>query len=267
MWDIHMHSYFSGDSDANPEEMILSAINKGLEGICFTDHHDIDYPKEPDEPDFLIDFTRYFKELNALGEKYEGRIKVGIGIELGLQPHIFKENKMVMTENNFDMCIGSVHVVEKKDPYYGSFYDGRSEEDAFRSYFEDTIKNLKTFNDFDVLGHIGYLVRYAPNRSKNYHPEHFSDMIDEILRFIIDHGKGIECNTSGYRGGLENPIPSRWILERYFRLGGKIITLGADAHKPEDVAADFSAAASLLKDIGFKYYTVFEKRKPVFLPL
>ena len=48
LWDTHMHSQFSGDSEAPQEEMISSAIEKGLAGICFTDHLDIDYPEEPD---------------------------------------------------------------------------------------------------------------------------------------------------------------------------------------------------------------------------
>ncbi len=47
LWDTHMHSQFSGDSEAPQEEMISSAIEKGLAGICFTDHLDIDYPEEP----------------------------------------------------------------------------------------------------------------------------------------------------------------------------------------------------------------------------
>lgn len=47
MWDQHMHCMFSGDSDADPVLMIKSAINKGLDGICFTDHLDYDYKEEP----------------------------------------------------------------------------------------------------------------------------------------------------------------------------------------------------------------------------
>ena len=44
-WDTHMHCRFSGDSTADPESMILSAIAKNLNGICFTDHIDYDYPE------------------------------------------------------------------------------------------------------------------------------------------------------------------------------------------------------------------------------
>ena len=36
--DTHMHCCFSGDSEANPEDMIEAAIQKGLDGLCFTDH-------------------------------------------------------------------------------------------------------------------------------------------------------------------------------------------------------------------------------------
>ena len=60
LWDTHMHSQFSGDSEAPQEEMISSAIEKGLAGICFTDHLDIDYPEEPDI--FLLDLPNYIRK-------------------------------------------------------------------------------------------------------------------------------------------------------------------------------------------------------------
>lgn len=67
--DCHMHTYFSGDSEAKPEDMVLAAIDKGLEAICFTDHEDIDY--FCDDIEFVFDPETYFKELGALKEKYK----------------------------------------------------------------------------------------------------------------------------------------------------------------------------------------------------
>ncbi|MDY3040455.1 MAG: histidinol phosphate phosphatase, partial [Roseburia inulinivorans] len=52
---------------------------------------------------------------------------------------------------------------------------------------------------------------------------------------------------------------------RYRELGGEIITIGADAHKPEHVAFDFAKVPSILKDAGFDYFTVFRERKPEFV--
>ena len=41
--DYHMHTHFSGDSEANPREHVLKAIEMNLDEICFTDHRDFDH--------------------------------------------------------------------------------------------------------------------------------------------------------------------------------------------------------------------------------
>ena len=167
----------------------------------------------------------------------------------------------------FDFVIGSSHVVHGIDPYYPHYYDGRSEDEAYREYFESILENLHTNVDFDVYGHIDYVVRYGPNTNKFYSYKKFSDIIDEILRTLISMGKGIEINTGGFKYGLGHPNPTEEIIARYHDLGGEIITMGADAHAPEHVAYAFDKVPEILKNAGFQYYTVFENRKPIFIPL
>ncbi len=267
MWDQHMHCAFSGDSTTPPKEMANAALSRGLTGICFTDHHDIDYPKMPEEPDFLIPFDSYFKEVETLQAEYETKLNIHIGIELGLQPQVAEQNAQVLAKHPFDFCIGSVHVVHHQDPYYGGLFSGRTDEEAFEDYLLATLENIKAFDGFDVLGHIDYMVRYCPNQVKNYRPSDFTDLVDEILTYLISHGKGIEVNTSGYKVGLNMPHPHPEILKRYQELGGEILTIGADAHVPDHIAYDFPVAIDLLKELGFSYYTVFEGHKPQQLPL
>ena len=80
----------------------------------------------------------------------------------------------------------------------------------------------------------------------------------------IEHGKGIELNTAGLKYGLPYAHPHRDVLKRYRELGGEILTIGSDAHKPEHVAYDFQKVPELLESCGFRYYTEFIGRKPVF---
>ena len=47
----------------------------------------------------------------------------------------------------------------------------------------------------------------------------------------------------------------------------KIITVGSDAHVPQNIAAHFERAEAVLKECGFTYYTVFETRTPIFKKL
>ena len=264
-WDQHMHCNFSGDSDALPEDMIKAGIAHGLSGICFTDHLDYDYPEEPNI--FLLDFDNYFKALSDLRKKYADKISVNIGIELGLQPQAAGQNLAVAEKYPFDFIIGSSHVVNHMDPYYPEFFAGRDEDAAYMEYFESVLENINSCVDFDVYGHIDYVVRYGPNKNAFYTYEKFKDIIDEILTQLISKGKGIEVNTGGFKYGLGHPNPTEDIIRRYRELGGEIITMGADAHVPEYVAYEFDKTAQIIKNCGFKYYTVFKNRKAEFIPL
>lgn len=264
-WDQHMHCNFSGDSDALPEDMIKTGIAHGLSGICFTDHLDYDYPEEPNI--FLLDFDNYFKVLPDLREKYADKISINIGIELGLQPQAAGQNLAVAEKYPFDFIIGSSHVVNHMDPYYPEFFAGRDEDAAYMEYFESVLENINSGVDFDVYGHIDYVVRYGPNKNAFYTYEKFKDIIDEILTQLISKGKGIEVNTGGFKYGLGHPNPTEDIIKRYRELGGEIITMGADAHVPEYVAYEFDKTAQIIKKCGFKYYTVFKNRKAELIPL
>ncbi len=155
-------------------------------------------------------------------------------------------------------------MVNGKDPYYASYYEGRSEREAYLEYFVSILENIRAFQDFDVYGHIDYVVRYGPDKNTYYS---YADVIDEILKQLIHHGKGIEVNTAGFKYGLGHPNPCEDILKRYRELGGEILTLGADAHQPEHIAYDFQRLPKLLQTCGFSYYTVFKNRKAQFIAL
>lgn len=260
LWDQHMHCNFSGDSDASPQSMIDRAIELSLPGICFTDHLDYDYREAPGLFDLELD--KYYSTIMKLQDQYKDKINIHFGIELGLQPHVVEQNLAVTSKYPFDFVIGSSHVVNHMDPYYPAFYEGKTEDEAYLEYFESILDNLNSAVDFDVYGHIDYIVRYGPSTNKFYSYKKFSDVIDEILRKIIAMGRGIEINTGGFKYGLGHPNPTEDIIRRYRELGGEIITLGADGHKPEHIAFDFNKLPNILKSCGFDYYTVFEKRKP-----
>ena len=206
-----------------------------------------------------------FRSVRSFQDTCRDRLSIRLGIEVGLQPHITEINRKAVTGHPFDFVIGSSHVVHGIDPYYPKYYEGRSEKTAYREYFESILENLNTYSDFDVYGHLDYVVRYGPTSNENYDWREYQDVIDEILRKLISLGKGIELNTGGFKYGLGHPNPTEEIIRRYRELGGEIITIGADAHKPEHVAFDFAKVPSILKDASFDYFTVFRERKPEFV--
>lgn len=267
--DSHMHTEFSTDCDSPVRAMIEGAIAKGLKSVCFTDHNDKDYPPHPDlgKIAFTFDVDQYFETMRAFQKEYAEKIGIRIGIEIGLQPHLGEYYHELVQKYPFDFVIGSVHVVHGMDPYYGKIFEGRQDADVYRETFEATLENLEAVSDFDVLGHIDYVVRYGREQDKQYSYSAFAPYIDEILKKVIAMGKGIELNTAGLKYGLSFCHPHPDIIRRYRELGGEIITIGADAHKPEHIAYDFGKVSDILKSCGFKYYTEFAERRPIFKQL
>ena len=145
--------------------------------------------------------------------------------------------------------------------------EGRSEKEAYREYFESELENVQKFSNFDVYGHLDYVVRYGPTQNRNYRYADYGEIIDEILRFLIKNNKGLEVNTGGFRCGIGSTNPCIDIIKRYHELGGRVITIGSDAHEPKYLTDQFSATCEMLQEIGFKYYAIYKKRQPEYFKL
>ena len=263
--DYHMHSSNSGDSETPMEEMILSSIDKGLQEICFTEHMDMDFPLLPGLPPdpFLLDMEAYKRELTYYKKKYADKITIRFGIEIGMQRQVAKENSALTKAHDFDFIIASQHLLDHNDPYYGEFWSGKKVSDVLTHYFEETLENIKLFPDFDVLGHLDYIARYVPEGDHTYSYERFNDIIDEILKYLADHDKGLDLNSKALKSfsyGNSNPSPEA--IARFHELGGRIITFGSDAHTPEGVASAFDQMREIALKAGFSEYYTFEKRVP-----
>ena len=273
--DMHMHTWFSTDSEACPRDMADEAVRKGLKTICFTDHFDKDDLEWGEEGIFDVD--AYFVEMQKLQEEYAGKLNIRIGIELGLRTYLEDYYEELTKKYPFDFVIGSVHNVPYKkdaegnilytDPAAEKLFTDRTDKEAYRLMMETTLENVRTSDCFQTLGHLDYVVRYGKSREKEYSYTDYADIIDEILKLLIEKEKGLEVNSAGLKYGLPFAHPHPDVLKRYRELGGEIITIGADAHTPDHIAYDFAKAEEILKSCGFKYYTEFFEQKPVFKQL
>lgn len=268
--DYHVHSDFSADSDAPMREMIECAIDLGLKRLCFTDHMDFEFPKEY-KLCFEFNVDSYFDAISKLQETYKNQITILKGIELGLKPNLSQPLEKLLTDYPFDFVIGSSHLVENKDPYFPAFWEKQSVQAGIEKYFQSIIQNMEEFTNFDVYGHIDYIVRYIPRElfspecnSNNFY-DMFHELLDLVLLSLIKAGKAIEINTAGYKYGLSHPNPTEAIIKRYFQLGGSYITIGSDAHSPQHLAYDFHRVETVLKELGVTQYAVFEDRNPILL--
>lgn len=266
--DYHMHSNYSGDSDATMPEMIEGAISKGLKYISFTQHNDPNYPYIPEEEGaFDLNAAKYLAEAEKLFPKYESKISICKGVEIGLMPDTLSYCDKFIKDYPFEFVIASSHTAGGLDPYQPSYYDNMSVKEGFTLYFEEILHNVNNFNNYDVYGHLDYVCRYADIGDKDLNVDEYKDIFEAILKRIIETGHGIEINTGGLNSLRKRPNPHKDILKMYKNMGGEIITIGADAHAPERIAFGFDAAEELLKECGFEYYTYFINRKPNFIKI
>lgn len=266
MLDYHIHSTFSTDGYMTMDEACLQAIEVGLKEIAITDHMDID---EPDNPDaFQIkDLNEYIRELEKVKTKYQDRIKIKTGVEIGLQNWTLDQASSIASDYPFDFIIASVHLVDGIDPYFKKYYDNRDKIKSYTDYYKTVLELLEDYDDFNVIGHLDYLRRYSPYE---YHPEDHligRELIEAIFTMLIDKGKGIEINTAGYKHYSKQPHPHPDILKWFRELGGEIVTIGSDAHVTKYVGYETKRALEWLKYAGFDYVASFTKMQPEFIKI
>lgn len=264
MYDYHVHSSFSADCQVDMKNTIEKAIDLNLNEICFTDHIDYEYC----DPSINFDFNlqEYTNRIFELKKLYSDKIKILKGVEMGIQPHIIKKCENVINKNDFDFVICSLHTCDKKDLYTGDFFAGKTPKNAYIKYFEELLYCVKNFESFNVVGHLNILVRYNKEVA-NENIRNYFDILEEIFKTLIGKNKGIEINTSGFRYNLNNIMPTVEVIKFYKELGGEIITTGSDSHIPDTLAQKFDYVYDVLKYVGFKYITTFEKMEPKFVKI
>ena len=243
--DRHLHTHFSCDSDEKTENVIERAIALGMKEICITDHCDIDLG-----PLWYMPVREYAAEMERLRDEYKDRIQLHIGIEMGLNPEYNEQIKAVLDSYPFELVIGSIHTMQGDDPYYREHFK-MDDREFYRVYFETALERLKNSGGFNVFGHFDYVVRYGEQKGGSYDPREFADVIDEILKELISRNIALELNTGGLRKGIDFVHPHEYILTRYRELGGRLISIGSDAHLYGNVGTGFEKAEEVMKAFGF----------------
>ena len=284
--DYHIHTYYSDDSTYPMEQVVKDAISKGITDLCFTDHVDYGIKEDTDKlspeqrqelkvkiqnhnvPQYNVDYPAYVAEYQDLKEKYADKINLKLGMEFGLQIHTIPQYQKLFNSYSFDFIIMSCHQVENKEFWTQEFQQGRSQDEYNQRYYDEILEQVKNYHDYSVLGHLDLIARY--DKAGIYPFAKIQDKIAEILKIVIADGKGIELNTSSVRYKIHNAqgeqelTPSREILDLYKELGGRIITVGSDSHKPEHLGAYIAEQSQELLKLGFKEICTFEKMQPIF---
>ena len=273
LFDNHNHSQFSFDGGrTSVEASARAAAEAGLGGICFSDHCDHYVP--PMKASFENVVPEYFDvaeqqaEISRVQSLVGDRLRILKGIEIGMYEDCHEQIHKVLEENSFDQVLASVHYIEQTDPYYGGYYEGKDWKQAYGGYLETICREMTWLQDFDIMGHYDYIVRYASYPVTSIRYRDFSDILDEMFRYLIHEGKALEINTKSYEGHRGRLVElDHDVLLRYRDMGGEIISLGSDSHEPSRVGAGFARHAALLKSLGFRWTAHYESRKLIQLPL
>lgn len=268
--DYHIHSNYSDDSKEPMQQTIEQAIKMGFDEICFTDHVDygikVDLGEEADwklERNIVynVDYDRYFQELADWQAVYQNRLTIKKGLEFGIQTHTAAKFEQLFQRCDLDFVILSCHQVNDLEFWNYEFQKGKTAQEYNQRYYEEIDACVSMYKNYSVLGHLDMIQRYNDGI---YPLENTKEIIEKILKQVIADGKGIEVNTSSFRYGLRDLMPAYAILELYYKLGGRIITIGSDCHVASDFGDHIPEVRQQLKTIGFREFCTFEKMTPIF---
>lgn len=263
-FDSHIHSCYSNDSQQTVVEICQSALVKGLQGVTITDHANMSIVEE--DQTFRNIAASVVAARNAR-KIWAEKLNVFCGVEISEFFHDQHNTQRLLALADFDVVIASVHKVEFEQwtDFYSKINFDKFPVDKLygfmRAYFESLLCMAEQA-EYDVLAHLTCPLRYINGKHRRgISLEPHKDIIDEILRCLICRNKSLEINTSGINGIYENLMPDLWILQRYFSVGGRLITLASDAHTSDRIGNAFEEITQLLSKIGFRGYFHYEQRE------
>lgn len=263
LYDMHTHSIHSFDGNDSCDMLCESAVKLGACGIAITDHCDID------GADMNVDelCPMQLTDLEQSSEKYEGRLDVIKGIEIGQGIYRKKETEYLLAKYPYDFVLGSLHNLENMEDFYFLDYSQFDVYELLGRYFNGLLE-LAQWGAFDSLAHLTYPIRYIVARDKiDVDLNRFDDVINTIFETLIKNEKALEINTSGLFMAMNDTLPNIKYVERFKQLGGKYITVGSDSHYADKVFRGIEQGYEIALKAGFDKITVFKNRQPILIDI
>ena len=263
--DMHNHTDNSFDGNHSPMYMCETAVNKGLRAIAFTDHCEVDAFYKGN---FDRSVRQAFFEVARAKSAFYGKLLVLNGIELGECGYDTETSEKIIASQKFDVVLGSVHNLRNKtDFYYIEDFTGRDIKEELNEYFDEEL-NMLEWGGFDVLAHLTYPFRYFYARNNiMIDIDDYKDKVDEILKLAAEKNIALEINTAGLRQPINRLSPEAQTVKRFKELGGKLISVGSDAHFAKDIGVGIKHAYEAALEAGFKSTVIFQRRSPIEIPI
>ena len=245
--DFHTHTTFS-DGKNTPEEMVLAAIDLGLESIGFSDHSYTHF----DESYCIAkdNIENYRNTVHSLKNKYSGKINIYCGIEQDF--YSCEETRP------FDYAIGSVHYIKIGDEYISIDESIDSFKTIAQNYFSgdyisfaekyfETVGDVIKQTGADIIGHFDLISKYNRAGLFDESDERYVTAWKTAVDKLLVYGKPFEINTGGiFRGYKDCPYPSPNIVNYIKQNGGKII-LSSDAHNINGLCFKFDTISAFFE--------------------
>ena len=251
MFDQHVHSSFSFDSNEDLENYINVSNNSD---IITTEHLDFENPIV-NYKDSSIDYLKYVGQIKNLNQKYSNNFF--LGIEIGYTPNSEKRIEDFLKDKNFNLKLLSIHQNGNYD-YMCVNKKLISLEVLIQEYFEQMIQALESSIEFNVLAHFEYGLRMIDISVTDF-DNLASVFLNKIIELIVKKEIAFEVNTkSMYKYKKENLY--NYMIEKYIKKGGRLFTLGSDAHNIKEYAYKFDEAKKFLLSKNIKEIILFKDK-------
>lgn len=264
--DYHWHTSRCGHAAGSMRDFVEEARRRGLSEVGFADHVPMYWlPVEERDPGLAMTWEElpvYVGEVVELRRANPG-LNIRLGLEADFIPGRERELKDILELYPLDYVIGSVHYLDGwgfDNPELVHEYERLNIDEIYRQYFSQLCDAARS-GLFDIIAHPDLIKKFG------HRPQHPPlDLYQQAARAFAEAGVCMEVNTAGLRSPAGEVYPAREFLKYCLELGVPV-TLGSDAHRPEQVGADFDRALKLLKEVGYGGIAVFEGRKRKMIPV
>jgi histidinol-phosphatase (PHP family) len=253
LYETHMHTPLCKHAIGQPEEYAAVAEKRGLKGIIVTCHNPTEIPWSAHLRMSMADFDKYATMVDRARRAWADRLDIRLGMESDYAPGMEAWVEKLHQMAEFHYILGSVHPDIRE--YKQQYFKGDAVEFQ-RLYFQHLAMAAES-GLYDALSH--------PDLVKNSDPaqwnlERVMDTIQQSLDRIAATGVAMELNTSGLNKAIKEMNPSRTMLQE-MRQRNIPVVVGADAHDPKRVAANYEEALDLLKEVGYTHVSLFLNRE------